>query len=145
MISGRFGLDFVIPMPIVKVSVHLPGITAEFEAVDFLIDTGSVGTYLHPYDAKARLGIDADLLADANLWPARRPTRGVGGASTYYVSEAVFLFHDNNGDVAREIVDEIDVAQPTLSNATIPSLLGMNILRQFRMRMDYVGHELVLW
>lgn len=144
MISGRFGLDFVLPMPMVRVSVHVPGVTLDFVAIDFLLDTGSVSTCLHPDDAKFGLGIDPAVLADASQWRNRRSLRSIGGTATYYVCDAFYLFHQDDGAVARQILSEIEIAQPSASNSRLPSLLGMDGLRHFRVSMDYVGQRLVL-
>jgi hypothetical protein len=43
-------------MPVVRVSIHLPGITTGFVAVESLLDTGATDTCLHPQDAIIKVG-----------------------------------------------------------------------------------------
>ena len=130
-------------MPVVRVALYLPGITRDFVAFDFLIDTGSTHTCLHPQDAKIRIGIDPAALADASQWPDRRSNNGIGGSAAYYVWPAVYHFIHDDGSI-RQITHEIDIAQPTATNAMLPSLLGMDILRQFRVSVDFVGDQIIL-
>lgn len=130
-------------MPVVRVALHLPGITSGLVAIDFLVDTGSTDTYLHPQDAKIRLGIAPARLATPQSWPNHRSTTGIGGTVTCYVAPAVYVFRHDDG-CTRRITHEIHIAPPAVTNATLPSLLGMDILSQFRVTMDYVGNRLVL-
>jgi predicted aspartyl protease len=143
VISGRFGLNFVLPMPVVRATLQLPGLTQDFVAVDFLVDTGATSSCLHPRDAKIGLGIDPAMLADSSRWPSRRRSNGIGGMATSYVWPAVFQFEHDDGSM-QQVTHEIDIAQPSASNATLPSLLGMNVLRRFRVMVDYVGQQVIL-
>jgi hypothetical protein len=81
LITGGFGLGFVRPMPIIQVSLHSPGITDGFVALDFLVDSGSTDSCLHPQDAKGRLGIGDAMLSSSQLWPGIRSSHGVGGSA----------------------------------------------------------------
>jgi hypothetical protein len=143
VISGHFGLNFVLPMPVVRAFLHLPGLSTDFVAIDFLVDTGSTHTCLHPQDAKIRVGLDPALLANPARWDRRHPNNGMGGVATYYVWPAVYHFEHDDGTV-RQITHEIDIAQPTATNSTLPSLLGMDVLRQFRVSVDYVSQQVLL-
>jgi hypothetical protein len=127
----------------VRAFLHLPGITQTFVSIDFLVDTGSTDTYLHPQDATLQMRIAEATLADPRQWPNREPTGGIGGSVACYVQPAIYLFHHDDGQVQR-ITHEIHIVPPTLTNATFPSLLGMDILRHFRLSMDFVGQRLVL-
>jgi hypothetical protein len=60
-----------------------------------------------------------------------------------YVWPATFQFQHDDGRV-RQITHEIEIARPSATNAMLPSLLGMDILRQFQVHMDYVGLQLTL-
>jgi hypothetical protein len=131
-------------MPVVRAAVHLPGITEDFVAVDFLVDTGSTHSCLHPQDAKVRVGIEPSALVDTSRWPRQQSTNGVGGSAIYYVWPAVYHFEHDDGTI-RQITQEIEIAQPTTTNATLPSLLGMDILRRFRLSVNYVGGTVVLY
>lgn len=79
MISGHFGLNFVLPMPVVRVSLHLPRITKDFVAIDFLLDTGATSTCLHPQDAMTKVGISMGALSRPDAWRQRAPMPGIGG------------------------------------------------------------------
>ena len=144
MISGRFGLNFVIPMPVIRAMIHLPGLTQDFVAIDFLVDTGSTHTHLHPRDAKIAAGIDPAMLADPARWSQQRNSNGIGGFARAYVWPAVYHFEHDDGTI-RQITHEIEIAQPSTTNAMLPSLLGMDVLRQFRVMVDYVGQQVALW
>ena len=66
--------------------------------------------------------------------------QGIGGSALNYVHDAHYLFHHDDGSVALSIRTEtIDIAQPTKANARYHSLLGMDLLRYFRMRMDHAS------
>ena len=143
MISGYFGLGLSRAMPAVRVSLHLPGITRDFEAIDFLLDTGATDTCLHPQDAKIKIGIDPATLANPQSWPNQRSINGVGGRATYYIQPAVYAFHHDDGFV-QQLTREIHIARPTATNATLPSFLGIDMLRYFKVSMDYAGQRLVL-
>ena len=144
VITGRFGLNFILPMPVVRVSVHLPGITSDYVALDFLLDTGAPNTTVHPRDATVNLGIPWATLVDRSAWSGRAVTAGIGGKAICHVQPAEYLFHHDDGTL-QQLSRDIQVAIPTPANATIPSLFGMDILRHFRLRRDYVGQQLVLW
>lgn len=143
MISGHFGLNFVLPMPVIRAYVLLPGLTTDYAPIDFLLDTGSTHTCVHPHDAKMRLQIDPSRLADPRQWPRLLSTTGIGGTAVGYAWPAVYQFVHDDGSV-RQIRPQIEIARPNATNATLPSLLGMNILRQFRVFVDYVGLQVTL-
>ena len=118
--------------------------TSEFVSIDFLVDTGATDSLLHPQDAKVKIGIEPPLLGDPAQWPNHEPTNGVGGQAICYGEPAVFLFHHENGQPARQLTHEIRVVPPTATNDNLPSLLGMDILSQFKLTVDYVGLKLTL-
>jgi hypothetical protein len=143
LITGGFGLGFVRPMPTIRVAVHLPGITDGFVTLDFLVDSGSTNSCLHPQDAKGRLGISDAMLSSSLLWPGIQSSRGVGGTAMSYVHPAVYGFRHDDGRF-QQIQEDIHIAVPTPANATFPSLLGWDILRFFRIELDYVGLQVAL-
>ena len=130
-------------MPVIRASLHLPGITQDFVAIDFLVDTGATESYLHPQDAKVRVGIDPSMLAEPQRWPDRQVTNGIGGTVICYVRPAIFLFHHDDGQ-EQQITHEISIVPPTPANSVLPSILGMDVLSHFILSMDYVGLRLVL-
>lgn len=143
MITGGFGLGFVRPRPTIQMAVHLPGITDGFVILDFLVDSGSTDSCLHPQDAKGRLGVSDAMLSSSLLWPSIQSSRGVGGAAMSYVHPAIYGFRHDHGWL-QQIREDIHIAVPTLANATFPSLLGWDVLRFFRIELDYVGLKVTL-
>lgn len=70
------------------------------------------------------------------LWPRQRTLGGVGGSTTYYVHPALFGFQYDDQQ-PRVLQGEILVAEPNASNRRVPSLLGWDVLRHFRVTLDY--------
>ena len=62
MITGYFGGKYASRHPFVRVSIHLPGITADYVPIDFLIDTGASNTCLHPQDSLGKIAMDPNWL-----------------------------------------------------------------------------------
>jgi hypothetical protein len=143
LITGGFGLGFVRLMPMIQVSINLPGLTDGFVTLDFLLDSGSTDSCLHSLDAKGRLGISDAMLSSSQLWPGTRISHGVGGTAMSYVHPAVYGFRHDDGRL-QQIQGDIHIAVPTPANATFPSLLGWDILRFFRIELDYVGLQVTL-
>jgi len=143
VIFGAFGLNFVRLMPTVRVGLHLPSITPTFVTVDFLLDSGATDSSLHPHDATTRLGINRATLKSPELWPNIQANSGVGGLSLCYLHPAIYGFQHDDGRF-QEIEGEILVAQPTSTNSKIPCLLGWDILRFFRIELDYIGLRVTL-
>ena len=138
MIAGYFnGGRYQRRHPFVRVSILLPSITTDFVPVDFMIDTGATATCLHPLDTLGKLGIDPAALSDPTRWPRQQASWGIGGSANNYVHDATYLFHHDDGTVAFTISTEtIDIAQPTRANQSFHSLLGMDLLRFFKLTMD---------
>ena len=143
MISGHFGLNFARPMPVVRASLHLPGITSSFVALDFLLDTGATSTCLHPQDAIVRVGISPAALATPHLWPSVTSSQGIGGPAGYYSHPAVYAFRHDDG-TWQQIDEEICIAQPSPTNAVLPSLLGWNLLQHFKITIDWATQRVSL-
>jgi len=143
LITGTFGLNFVRLMRVVQVQIHLPGITLSPVPINFLVDSGNTTTCIHPRDARGQLQIDKGMLASSQLWPDVRVAHGIGGSSMSYVHPAVYSFVHDDGQL-QQIHAEIEVAQPTPANERFPSLLGWDIMRFFRIELDYVGLRVTL-
>jgi hypothetical protein len=104
--------------------------------VPFVIDTGSETTCLHPADAVARMRIDPDTLRSSVGWRAQAERIGVGGTASYFLLPCLLTFTHTNGTTQTlEIV--IEAAQLTSLNATLPSVLGWDVLQHFAMRLDW--------
>ena len=91
--------------------------------VEFLVDTGSDRTSLHPLDGWA-LRIPLSQLGN--------PTSlaGIGGSQSYFTADAALLFRDETQN--RLYFLRLAIAQPTQHNLRLPSLLGQDILRHWR-------------
>ena len=116
--------------------VSLGGRTVD---VRFLIDTGTDATVLHPTDADRLLGddlrridFDRDLFRVAGL--------GVGGVADRVTRDAVLTLNAVNDELYR-IEMPILIAHPTPAepgehgNWRLPSLLGRDFLRHFRLEL----------
>ncbi len=95
--------------------------------ISFLVDTGADYTLLMPKDAE-RLGLDYSLLDQET------PVHGVGGTAMCYVERAVVMFNDDNEGLIAYLI-QIRIMRPGQSSyvAGLPSLLGRDILRHWRM------------
>lgn len=118
MIVGSFEEE---GRPYVKAELFLPRLKIS-ASVNFLVDTGSDNTILHPFDI-ALAGIRvADLQGDP------KSTRGVGGPADAFPEIARLLFEDADGITPYFYRIEIDIAKPDAHNQYLPSLLGRDIL-----------------
>lgn len=121
--------------PLLRVALFLPGITADWAEVTFLVDSGAAATCLHPHDATTAVGIDRARLAAPEQWPLQVGMRGVGGRSSLFVVPARYGFRHDDGAI--EIIDaDIHIAQLTAANETLPSLLGRDLLARFQVTLD---------
>lgn len=77
------------------------------------------------------------------MWPVQQAARGVGGATTdYIVPTRCMLRHDDgHWDTFQQ---DLAIARPSTANQTLPSLLGWDILRHYRVIVDWPGRELRL-
>jgi hypothetical protein len=124
--SAKWGCPFVWAQ--LKVPGRLP------EPVPFLIDTGSATSIIHAKDARTRL-----LLAMSELDPAawlpeetvRR--RGVAGVALSRLMDAAFDFAHEDG--ATETVAGV-VELGGVGSEGLPSLLGWDVLRHFRLDLN---------
>lgn len=123
--------------PVVDVFVSLPRI-GRFGAVSFLIDTGSDSSVIHPDDALG-LGIEFEHEFQG---VSPRASAGVGGVALEYVEEAVLSLRREDRRW-EEIELDIAIAVPTRSNASLPSLMGRDVLRRYRLTFEE-GAGLVL-
>jgi hypothetical protein len=95
--------------------------------LDLLVDTGADCTCLHTGDG-IRLNIPYETLQNAVS------IGGVGGNNSYFNESIVLFFVDENRIRAHFI--DIAIARPRRSNLTLPSLLGQDILRNWRMHHE---------
>jgi hypothetical protein len=133
MVEGRFEtftgaptLDCYVDIKILKVSGVVP----------FLIDTGADCTVLMPADA-TRLKIDFDELERHG---SKRKSFGVGGEVEDYLVPAALVVSDNGMAHAYKIA--LRVAKPIPETDELPSLLGRDILRYWRLTCDMPNKRL---
>jgi len=146
VITGYFGGKYASRHPFVRVSIHLPGITADYVPIDFLIDTGASNTCLHPQDSLGKIVMDPAVLRNPGHHFKRRRVVGIGGAVTYLIHEAHYLFHHDDGTVALALTygQTVDIAPITGAMQPVHSLLGMDLLRYFKIRMDHTSNQIIL-
>ncbi len=127
MIRGRFGDTTTTPF--VEASIHLPRFGL-WGYVSFLADTGASGTVLMPTDAK-KLAINFNKLKNPKI------SRTVGGPARGYLEQAVLSFLDQDSNRIYAYNAEIQIFEPTRDNATLPSLLGRDVLNRWRVLIDF--------
>ena len=143
MIAGYFHPRFANPLPMVRVGLFLPRITSDWVLVDFLLDTGADTTALHPPDAIFRAGIDRAALHQPGRWPNRGSAGGVGGSSEYYRHPAFYAFQHEDEHV-QTVRANLWIARPSPANDSLESLLGWDILRHFRLELDWARRRIAL-
>ena len=122
MITGYFAPD---RSPYVKARVNLPLLGALGE-VDFLVDTGTDTTILHPTDAR-------DLRCPFDELSNPVDVTSAGGLQTYYAETAVVSFYD--GEVRYDFRINIHIGKPHPVTDGLDSLLGRDVLNE--MEMEY--------
>ena len=117
--------------PYVAAQVYLPRLEDVPRHLELLVDTGADATSLHPMDC---IGLPYEVLRDLS------ETGGVGGVAGYYSEDAFVVFDD--GEITHIYSMRVDIAVPTRNNMTLPSLLGQDILRHWRVIHDRPGNSL---
>ena len=101
--------------------------------VRLLVDTGADVTSLHPMDCE---GLAYEMLGVTS------ETTGIGGTVEYYREPALLTFRDIEESSFQVYRLFIDIARPTEHNENIPSLLGQDILRNWRVIHDRLANDL---
>ncbi len=94
----------------------------------FLIDSGADGSVLMPTDAK-QLGIDHGALGKAVT------STGIGGFAHGFEEVGVLSFSDDDF-VYSWLIQDLEIARPMRGNLRFPSLLGRDVLGQWRLVLD---------
>jgi hypothetical protein len=131
------------PRPLIRVMLYLPGISKNWAPVYFLLDTGAGTSVVHPLDATTKLGINDAALRNPALWPIQRTAHGVGGLSPEYSVPAHYALQRDDGTWAKH-QEDLAIAQPMQGNQTLPSLLGWDILRHYRIVADWHARSIRL-
>ena len=121
MISGYFAED---GEPYVRCRVHLLKFTL-VEEIDFLVDTGSDTTILHP-EAGIKLGCPFAELSNP------LDVTGAGGSHTYYAEPAVVSFYDE--DTRHDFRIDLHIGKPDPVTNGLDSLLGRDVLNELDMQ-----------
>lgn len=117
--------------PFVRGIVRFPRLGL-IRRVDFLVDTGCGVTTILPRDSSA-MGLDFDMLRESGV------AVGIGGTQIEYNEEAeISFFHGVN---LVTYLKEIDISPVTGYNTRLPSLLGMDVIRHWRMTCDVRNGE----
>ena len=95
-------------------------------AIWFLADTGADGTCIHPRDG-ARLRLPFDLL-DREV-----ASHGVGGVARRYAESAIVSFRESGDGPIHRYRITLRIGTPEDVPIALPSLLGQDILRRWRM------------
>ena len=101
----------------------------------FLVDTGADTTLLAPDDGK-RFGADYSRLSGAVS------SQGTAGMTRSFVEPARVAFADAEGVVAYAYDIGLHILELDPGLATLPSLVGRDVLDRWRMVYDSVGGEL---
>ena len=134
-------------MPWVDAEINIPSLAVK-RAVTLLADTGADGTVLNVRDAVPMLGKRGyRLLRQSN---DILTSIGVGGSASYFTVAAEIIFQNEDGSFEGYKFD-LRIAKPARKGSRkletqlkIPSLLGRDILCQFRMVMDYSNNQISL-
>ena len=118
----------------VKAHVRLPRLGVQ-DVLDFLVDSGSDRTILHP---------DANLILRIPLHRLRSGRRGIaagiGGTRNYYSELAVLAFEDDQSSFLQCNLD-VFVAEPGESDVAqwAPTLLGRDFLNLCDVRLNHAA------
>lgn len=105
--------------------------------IRFNIDTGATVTILSPDEAAALLGVEYELL-DFRSDPRRIAINTYGGVQVGVARDARLTFSSDNADV--DIHIPIAIPPPPddrIAPRPLPSLLGRDVLRHFRLELTY--------
>ncbi len=125
MIVGALG---ILARPLVDGSLALPRLGVAMD-ITFLVDTGAGATYLHPRDG-LDMGVPFDLLENSVA------ALGIGGRSIYFPEPAVLLFTDHSAQQRHGYRISVNIAKPGDVGTRLPSLLGRDVIRRWRMDYD---------
>jgi hypothetical protein len=136
-----------VARPYIDAEIEIP-ILSERQTFSFLVDTGADKTTLNVKDAIT--AIKKEGYRKLKKFCKELDTFGVGGKACYYNVDAKIIFMHEDGAIEGFNL-ELWIARPARKGSRklenqlrIPSLLGRDILCQFRMVMDYSNHELSL-
>ena len=131
MSAGYFTAD---GRPIIRARVNLPRLGVMGD-VDFLVDTGSDTTILHPA-AGGGLRCPYDELENP------RAIESVSGTQIYYAEPAVISFYETSGGRQDFRIDALSIGKPHPALDELPSLLGRDVLNRLEMIYNFAENRL---
>ena len=123
--------------PYMQAWIHIPRLEVE-GTLWFLADTGADRTTLMPVDGLP-IEVNYEKLEDGS----KKTASGIGGSSDSFTEEAFVLFADADDEVAYGYRIELAIIPPEDSNESIPSLLGRDIMKNWRIVFDQSENELI--
>jgi hypothetical protein len=142
LIEGRFHPESSDPLPLVVAYVRIVEIVERWTPIELLIDTGAAVTCVYPVDATQRFGIAAADLTNAAKWQRLDAKRGVGGEANFFVVEATYAFR--HADSNFQFLRGVRIAELTDESAVLPSILGWDVMRHFRLIADWPNRLVTL-
>lgn len=127
----------------VRIALFLPNITPNWVGVDFVLDTGADTTALFPRDALSVVGIDRAAFNNPTDWPRPKLMGTVAGDGESYPWPASYAFRHEDGRWER-IDGQIDIVRPGPDTMPIESLLGWDVLRHFRITVEWSQRQIDL-
>ena len=122
----------LLAQPLVRIALRVPSLRNDWVPVTFVVDTGSAVTCLHASTVNSLFGVPMSDLAPER-WGAATQLSGIGGELKYLVERAQFGFPTLAGGL--EIIED-DIRLGEERSAGMPPILGMNLLRLFRVLID---------
>jgi hypothetical protein len=112
--------------PQVQATIRIPRLRLQSE-ITFLVDTGSTTTLIHPRDWEALGVLDSDFAGSEMV----RST-GIGGRTENPIEVCDLFLHHEDGFWDRLYLN-LRFARPTQTNKRLPSLLGRDIIANYRL------------
>ena len=143
------GQPIGVATPYIVATLIIPRLNIK-GSIPFLVDTGADATSLHLRDAVNLLG-----MRGINLLRGELSATGIGGSAKYFKEPTEIVFHHDDNTLEGFQFD-LRVAIPIKSwwkprqrklqslQLRIPSVLGRDILREFRLVIDFHSKEFFL-